>query len=89
MKNPILTIAVFIFFFVIGGLVVTLFRLFFRGNDLPEFEDVMKIDAMTDFWNYNCEMEDGAFFALAEDMYGWDESDWDRWMDITNEEETV
>lgn len=36
----------------------------------------IQLEEMKQFSKLYVDMPDGAFFALAEDMYGWDEDDW-------------
>lgn len=39
-------------------------------------KDKLKVKAMREFQFIHDGLEDGAFFALSSDLYGWDESDW-------------
>lgn len=39
-------------------------------------KDKLKIKSMLEFQEVHDGLPDGAFFALAYDLYGWDESDW-------------
>ena len=44
-------------------------------------------DQMLDYSNTYSDMPDGAFFALAEDMYGWDFEDWGWFNDQQSDEQ--